>query len=328
MTSDRPARVCYHLQTHTKPRQVTRLVDVIKRGSPDCVVVISHDRDAPPLETAQLERWPGVKVLLHQAGYGDFTHLDRLFASVDWLDSQGIEFDWLENLTGQDYPLRAISEIEAALTRCEHDGFLQYAPVFPKEVPDTADWGAGPGYLLCDPLDARLRYRHRHWRVTRPTPFKQRWLRPLMAINLMQPWVSVALAFGSVGVRRASTIFSDDFILYGGSFFCTLSADSVRYARDFARNNPQVVSYFNGTLGADETFLHTVLVNAHKFKFEPVGKRYIDFTGSRNNHPRVLGTRDLESMLKSGDHWARKFDPSFDAGVLDLIDDHIGAAGD
>jgi hypothetical protein len=325
MTNDRPIRVCYHLQTHTNPDQVARLVEIIKRGSPDSVVVISHDEKARPLDTSRLERWPGVKVLLHPAVYGAFTHLDRLFAAVDWLSYHGVDFDWLVNLTGQDYPLRSISDIEKSLAECEHDGFLQYAPVFPKQTPASADWGAGPGYVLCEPLDARLRYKYRNWRVTRPTPFKQRWLRPLMALNLVQPWVSVSLAFGSVGVRRTSTIFSDDFICYGGSFSCTLSARSLYYARDFARENPFIVSFFNGVLGPDEIFLQTVLVNAQKFTFEPTNKRYIDFTGSRNNHPRILGVGDLESMLRSGHHWARKFSYSHDAKVLDLIDDHIGA---
>ena len=325
MTNDRPIRVCYHLQTHTNPDQVARLVETVKRGSPDSAVVISHDEKARPLDTSRLERWPGVKVLLHPAVYGDFTHLDRLFAAVDWLNYHGVDFDWLENLTGQDYPLRSISDIEKALLECEHDGFLQYAPVFPKQTPATSDWGAGPGYRLCEPLDARLRYKYRNWRVTRPTPFKQQWLRPLMALNLVQPWVSVSLAFGSVGVRRTSTIFSDDFICYGGSFSCTLSARSVYYARDSARENPFIVSFFNGVLGADEIFLQTVLVNAQKFTFEPTNKWYIDFTGSRNNHPRILGVGDLESMLRSGHHWARKFSSSYDVKVLDLIDDHIGA---
>lgn len=323
MITDRPVRVCYHLQTHINPSQVARLVDLIKRGSPDSIVVISHDETARPLDTARLEQWPGVKVLLHPSGYGDFTHLHRLFASVDWLDAQGIDFDWLEILSGQDYPLRPIGEIERALAECGHDGFLQYGPVFSKQIPDAADRGAFPGFELCDPLDARLRYKYRNWRVMRPTPFKQRWLRPLMAINLVQPWVSVSLAFGSVGVRRPTTIFTDDFILYGGSFFCTLSARSVRYARDFARENPAIVSFFEGVLGADESFLHTVLVNAQEFKFDPANKRYIDFAGSRNNHPRVLGIQDLEKMLTSGDHWARKFNPDYDAEVLDLIDDQI-----
>ena len=35
--------VVYFLQTHHKPAQVARLVQVITEGSPDAVVLVSHD---------------------------------------------------------------------------------------------------------------------------------------------------------------------------------------------------------------------------------------------------------------------------------------------
>ena len=38
-----PLRVCYYMQTHTRPAQLLRLVTVIKEGSPGSVVVIDHD---------------------------------------------------------------------------------------------------------------------------------------------------------------------------------------------------------------------------------------------------------------------------------------------
>jgi hypothetical protein len=316
-------RVCYQLQSHTKPAQVTRLVEVIKQGSPESVVLISHDASGPPLDIARLEAMPGVYVLMASCRYGDFTHLDRYFAAVDWLDEHMVEFDWMENLTGQDYPLRPIAEIEGILANCEVDGYLQYAPVFPDQTPSNADQGAAPEYRLCRPFDAAMRYQYRHWRIGRPTPAKQRWLRPLMAIDWIQPWVRVSLAFSTVGVRRRNTIFTDNFICYGGSFFCTLSAACVRYARDFARENPDIVKFFRSTLAPDEVFLQTVLVNSGKFNFIADRKRYIDYSRTRNNHPQVLGVDDVDSMLASGAHWARKFDINHDVGVLDILDRRI-----
>jgi hypothetical protein len=314
------------MQTHTRPAQVARLVEVIKEGSPDSVVLISHDDSGPPLDVRRLEALPGVHVFNVPCSYGDFSHLDRYFDAVDWLDAQGVEYDWLENITGQDYPLRPIAEIERRLADSELDGFLQYAPVFPDETPPSADRGAGPDYQLCKPFDAAMRYRYRHWRIGRPTRAKQRWLRPLMAVDWMQPWVRVSLAFSTIGIRRRTSIFSDDFICYGGSFFCTLSARAVRYARKFARENPDIVDFFRSTQAPDEVFLHTVLVNSGEFRFLPDRKRYIDYSRTRNNHPKTLGVPDLERMLASGDHWARKFDINHDAEVLDILDRHIRRA--
>ena len=318
-----PIRVCYYMQTHTRPAQVARLVEVIKEGSPDSVVLISHDASGQPLDIGRLESLPGAHVLTGPGGYGDFSHLDRLFTAVDWLDAHGIEFDWLENLSGQDHPLRPIAEIERILASNDTDGYLQYAPVFPDETPSDADWGAGPQFRVCRPFDAAMRFHYRYWRVGRPSRAKQRWLRPLMAIDWMQPWVRISLGFSTIGVRRQSTVFNRNFICYGGSFFCTLSARSVRYARDFARDNPGIVAFFRTTLGPEEAFLQTVLINSGKFRFVPDSKRYIDFSKSRNNHPKTLGVADLPVMFASGAHWARKFDYTSDSEVLDILDRHV-----
>lgn len=316
-------RVCYYLQTHTLPGQVAHLVEVIKEGSPGSVVLITHDAAGPPLDSPRLEALPGVYVITGPGGYGDFSHLDRYFHAVDWLDSHGVEFDWLENLSGQDYPLRPIADIERSLLHSNVDGYLQYAPVFPDRTPLDADWGAGPQFRLCAPFDAAMRYQYRHWWLGLPTPAKQRWLRPVMALNLLQPWVRVSLGFSTIGVRRRSTMFTDDFICYGGSFFCTLSAPCVRYARKFARDNPDIVAFFRTLQGPDEVFLQTVLVNSGEFRFVPDGKRYIDFSRSRNNHCKTLGVADLDAMMASGANWARKFDPTHDAEVLDILGRHV-----
>jgi hypothetical protein len=312
-------RVCYHLQTHTRPAQVAHLVELIKRGSPESVVVITHDERGPKLDIRRLAALPGVHVLTLPGGYGDFSHIDRYFATVDWLDEHGIEFDWMENLTGQDYPLRPIAEIERVLSSTEADGFLQYAPVYPSRTPADVDWGAGPEYFLCSPFDAEMRYDFRHWRMGRPTLAKQRLLRPLMAIDWMQPWLRLSLGHSSIGVRRKRTLFNPDFICYGGSFLCTLSARCVNYLRTFARDNPDAVAFFRTTLGPEEIFFQTVLVNSGQFRLVPDSKRYVDFSKSRNNHCKFLGVADLKAMRASDAHWARKFDPARDAEVLEIL---------
>ncbi|MGH3437035.1 MAG: hypothetical protein ACRDRN_11280 [Sciscionella sp.] len=316
-------RVCYYLQSHTLPSQLTRLVKVIKDGSPNSVVLISHDAAGPPLDIARLEAMPGVHVFVEPGGYGDFSHLDRYFAAIDWLTEHEVAFDWLENITGQDYPLRPIAEIEHTLAHSDVDGYLLYAPVFPDRMPPGADLGAGAHFDLTDTSDATVRYLYRHRRFGRPTTAKQRWLRPLMGLNLLQPWIRLSLAFSAAGVRRKEVPFTDAFLCYGGWFFSTLSVACVHYVREFARDNPEIVDFFRTTLAPEEVFLQTVLVNSGKFRFDHNARRYIDLTNSRNNHSKVLGVGDLDAMLASGAHWARKFNPAQDGEVLDILDAHI-----
>ena len=81
-----------------------------------------------------------------------------------------------------------------------------------------------------------------------------------MALNFVQPWVWLSLAYSTIGIRRHWTVFSDDFIGYGGWFFSTLAKPCVRYVRDFARDNPEDVAFFRTVLGPEGAFLQTVLV--------------------------------------------------------------------
>ncbi|HEY3877522.1 MAG TPA: hypothetical protein VGM12_02870 [Trebonia sp.] len=323
----RKTRVVYYLQTHSRPAQLVRLVSLITAGSPGALVLISHDASSQPLDESALQALGHVQVLSETGGYGDFSHLDRYLAAVDWLDDNGIDYDWLENLTGQDYPLRPVAQIEDTLAASGADGYLQYSPVFPGRLPDGSDQGT-PGYSPCAPFDASMRYDYRHWRLGQPTEAKRRLLHPLAAVNLVQPWIRVSTAYASVGIRRRRTAFGPDFPAYGGSFFCTLRADAARYARDYARANPDVIAYFRTVLAPEEVFLQSVLVNSGRFRFNTDSARYIDWTGSKYNHPRTLGTEDLGQMLASGAHWARKLDLEQDAGLFDSLDQRIGRGPD
>jgi len=319
----RPIQTCYYMQTHSRPEQIERLVRLIKEGSPSSTVLIDHDASVASLDTRIFRPMSGVHVINGSGGYGDFSHLDRYFTAVDWLDSRGVDFDWFQNLTGQDYPLRPIGDIEQALLYGGYDGYLQYAPVFPERTPPNVDWGAGPEYRLASQFDTTMRIDYAHRFVGRPTLTKQRLLRPFMVANWMQPWVRVCLGYSTVGIRRKDTIFNDDFICYGGSFYCALSATCVRYARDFARANPDIVKFFRAVCGPEELFLQTALVNSGKFRLACSGTHYIDFSNSHYNHPKTFAVTDLEVLLSSGAHWARKFNSDYDSRILDALDQHV-----
>lgn len=316
------ANVVYFMQTHTRPAQVARLVRVITEGNPDAIVLISHDKSGQTLDVNGLQALGNVHVLLHRGGYGDFSHVDRYFAAVDWLEENGIDYNWLENLSGQDYPLRPIAEIEARLDATRFDGLIQYTAVFPERVPPEADHG-DTKFQLAPPFDAAMRYDYRHWRIGKATDLKYRVMYPFMAINLMQPWVRLSNSYAVVGVRRNDTVFGPGFYCYGGSFFCTLRARTVRYIREYARAHPDVVSFFRTVMAPEETFFHSVLVNSGRFNLTTEYKRYIDWSVRDHTHPKTLDTEDVSAMLSSGAHWGRKLDLSKDPRLFDLLDQRV-----
>jgi hypothetical protein len=70
-------------------------------------------------------------------------------------------------------------------------------------------------------------------------------------------------------------------------------------------------------------FLQSVLVNSGRFSFTLDSKRYIDWAGSRHNHPKTLSTDDLDALLATDAHWARKLDLEKGARLFDILDQRI-----
>ena len=304
-------RVGYLVQSHRDPEQVARLVRTLKAGSSGAVVHVSHDFTSSPLDVASLSALPGVLVRPAKGGYGDFSHVRRYLDAVDDLVAENLPVDWVVNITGQDYPLRPVAAAEADLVAGGADGYLEF---FPALDPDRSTWPV---------RRARSRYLFRHRRLAALSPAAKRRLRPLQAINRVQPLVRFHVAYGlMVGVRRRSP-FGPGFELYGGSAYSSLSWPCVAYLREVCATRPDLLRYYEQCLSPVESIFQTILVNSGRFTLVDDCKRYFDFRGSTMNHPRFLSTDDLPRAFASGADFARKID---DPAVLDALDAHLASA--
>lgn len=111
----------------------------------------------------------------------------------------------------------------------------------------------------------------------------------------------------------------------GGAYWC-LSRDCIELVRDFVDARPDVVDFFKHVDIPDEIFFQTVIMNSelgHTVVNDNL--RYIDWT--RGVRPAILGVGDFERLKQSPKLFARKFDVTQDAEILDLIDDQLLADG-
>lgn len=303
-------RVCYQVHTHRDPEQIHRLVRTLTRSSPDCVVVISHDRAGPLLDTARLARLGDVHVLATEGGYGDWSHVRRYLEVADHLDEIGVGYDWMANLSGHDYPAMPLGVAEAQLERSGVDGFLHAFAVGSADAP----WPAHR---------SRSRYWYHYRRFADLSDGAKRVLRPVQVINRAQPFFRVTVSFGlSAGVRTRAP-FGPGLECYGGSFWCTLSRTAVERIREFTWRRPDVVAHYERTLAPDESCFHTVLANQPDLTLAPDSLRYIDFSESRFNHPRTLSEADVPAVTTSGAHFARKWELRRSPEAYDRLDDII-----
>jgi hypothetical protein len=305
-------RFCYHIQSHRSPEQLTRLVRAVKRHSPNSVVHVSHDVRGARLDVAELESLPDVVVQYHEGGYGDFSHVDRYMAAVDWLTAEGVQVDWLVNITGQDYPLMPLRKAEDELVESGADGFMEYWDAF---GPDS-HWPR---------RRVRSRYYFHHRRLMPLTARQKRVLRPLQAVNRIQPLLRVHVSYGLAVGHRVRSPFGPDLRLHGGSAFASLSWPVVAYLREYFDRRPDVVAYFRRCLSPVEAVFQTIVCSSGQFNLVPDCKRYFDFRDSEFNHPKSLTADDLPRALASGAHFARKFDYERDPTLMDTLDAHIDA---
>jgi Core-2/I-Branching enzyme len=270
--------------------------------------LISHDQTLCELDLSMLDCNSNIHLFFAKGGRADFSMVQSYLDALNWLFTNQIAFDWLINITGQDYPIQPIGEIEAFLAKTHYDGFLEYFDVLSSE----SQWSIQEGY-------SRYFYQYKQLSAT-VSDRLQKILKPIKIINYIQPWIRFNCSYDiRIGVK-ATTPFNQSFKCYGGSFFCTLSRKCVEYLYNYTNNHPSFVQYSRSTSISVEYFIQTILINSRLFNLSNDCKRYFDFTKTRNGSPRFLTKEDYENIAKSQAHFARKFDMALDHHILDLID--------
>jgi hypothetical protein len=298
-------RACYFLQTHIHPEQIHRLVRTLKAGSPEARILIGHDFSSCHLDLAPLSDLSGIDLFgfegpLDRAGMGI---IEPYFQALDWLAEHAVDFDWLIYLTGQDYPTLPVAQAEDFLAKSGRDGFLSHW-----------DIRARPGYWGESRRGLR-RYLYQY----RPAPPWMAWMKGL---NSLQSRYHLSSAYGlRLGVRAKPSPFSAAFPCYAGDQWQALSRPVVEALRTALRERADLVEYFRHTLCPCEAIVQTLLVNRRNpFDLANDSLRYVDFTGTRDGRPRMLGAGDFKTITSGKYHFARKIDHRTDGGLLDRLD--------
>jgi len=297
----------YLIQTYHLPEQALRLATTIRAGSPDAVIVVSHDRDAAT------GVHPGLgdvadTVMMGRGGRGDFATIERYLSCLDWLGDLDRRPDWVVNITGQDYPVRPLADIEAEMASANAGAFLEFFPA----MDPFCRWGRH---------EARDRYLFRYKWLRRSVPARwQKALRPVLVINRVQPYVRMTMAYGlAIGRRVRPAPFDRDLACYGGSFYGALSGGATQVVTSMVAERPELVEHFRHTVVPEEAFLQTLLAGS-EIAVRNTSRRFYDFRGSVAGSPKVLTDADFDRVVTSDAWFARKFDPNVDAAVLDRLD--------
>jgi hypothetical protein len=306
--ADRPP-LAYLVVSHTLPRQVLRLMSVLRRASPRALLLSHHDDRTSQLDRAALDALDVVRIEPPSpVAWGEFAQLAMILRCLRFAVAQA-DFDWLVLLSGQDYPVRPVAEIERSLALADVDAFAE-----------TRACERPPLAAIPDEFAARYFFRWRPLSRRAPT-------RLVRAAGLRGRLVRLrAMPTGTwVGVRALRSPFGSAFGCYRGGDWLTLSRAAVEAVQRFAADRPDVVGYYAHTLHPNESFIQTVLANDASLRLSGDTRRINVWDRPHMSGPRVLTMDDLERVLGSGADFARKFDETVDRAVLDELDRRVHA---
>jgi len=296
--------VAYVVVSHRNPGQVLRLVSALREG-PSADVVVRHDQAVTSLYREDVEERGGH--LLENGSevvWGEFSQLRALLDAIEW-SLERLKPDWILVLSGQDYPLRPLAEVERKLAAAEADAFL------------TSAWELPTHHRPGPPEEEFfLRYAYRHFAVPAWVPHPPAALRGLLYTREMP-----VRGGNRLGVRRVRLPFGPDRRCFVSADWLTLSARAAHVVISTARNEARLMRLYRRSIIASESFFATALLNDPGLTVGGEDLRFVSFAGPDVPHPEVLTSGDLDRLISSGMHFARKFDADVDGAVLDVLDE-------
>lgn len=288
MVSPDELRLAYIISAYKLPDHLVRLVDLLDEPTTSFVVSIDRYTDDQTYHRmlAGLTGRRNVHVLpRHSSPYRSFGHVRSTLRGIEYLYAANIPFDYLSLMTGQDLPIKTNGVIREHLAANVGFGFLESFPL------PTERWSGGGLNRL-----NRL-FLHTHRRDY------------------------------SIGRRRFGGLiartFPFDLQPFGGSGYFTLYRDQIDEIRRFLATNRSYARFFAHTDMSDETFFHTILCNSSMAdRLVNDNLRYIDWSNPAEI-PSLLRARDFDALKCASELFARKFDPTVDAEVIDRVVDEL-----
>jgi hypothetical protein len=278
-------RIAHLITVHKNPAQVERLLDALTH--PDADFYIHLDKKVPMKDFAYLAARPGVRFTQARLAvrWASYRFTEALVECTREILATGQPYDFINLLSGQDYPIKPVETIHWFFARHLGCSFLSF------EREGSRWWSHAI---------SRIEQYH-----TTYYQFKGQY-RLQAAVNKLLPKRGFPLSY---------TLFGGP----NGSWW-TLSRDCARYLVEFVDAHPELRRFCRFTWGSDEFLPATILLNSPlKDRIVNENYRYIDWSEGGAN-PKLLTVADAPALAQSPKLFARKFDLDHDTEILDLID--------
>ena len=298
MEEGKRLRHAYLITAHSKKAQLINLLHLL--DDPENDLYLHIDKKAQGFSEEELRSAaPHSRVSFVprlDARWGSEVFIDAILSLVCLASEEEHAFYHL--LSGVDLPLRPQDEIRAYFDAHAGEEFVSFER-------ETAK-----------PYIIEGRIGRWHWQQP-VNPLLKKFNRRLAPLS-----VTLQRIVGVNRIKNAPVVFQK-----GGVWFSITHA----LARYVVEQMPRYRAYYRHSSCADEIWLQTLVANSPFMERRAymgwddelaATMRYVDWSGGGAS-PRTLTSADYEMLLESGMLFARKFDDSVDADVIERISKHV-----
>lgn len=286
-------KIAHLINAHRNLSQLIRLVSQLSDRNASLFVHLDRKiSDEATAEFASAVSQYGVHLIRERINvtWGGFSQVQATLNGLRTIIKSGVDrFDYINILSGQDYPLQQTEALLSFLNDSRGGEFM--------EAIELTKYGVGTELY---------RYQQYHLKET------------ITISCTLRRWIE-RCANRVLPIRKPPLGGN----IYAGSSWWTITNVLACYILDFLERNREYARFFATTHSADEMFFQTIVVNSpFREQLRNRNLRYIDWS-AHGRSPKTLTRHDLHSLKTSGQFYARKFDTVVDAEILDMLDVHL-----
>ncbi len=291
------SRIGFVLLTHANPPQMLRLVRRLNSMFDHPPIVCHHDFGKCPLPEGFLPENVEFVLPYLSTGWAKYSVVKATVIALSQMYRRADSPDWCVILSGACYPIKLAAQILANLSAGEYDAHF--------EVKD----------LNQEALSTNLHklYFTRYCVKKIPYPSVDKSLRLKTRYIPLPHFIGSHFLPFHAGLR-----------CYAGSQWFSVNRRAAAYIAEFQKtpDAAALAKHYETMLFSEESYFQTIVCNAPGLKVHDDNLMYLDWQEGEA-HPKLLTLEDLEALKASPKHFARKFDMSHDADLMDALDQII-----
>jgi hypothetical protein len=300
--------------SHRAPEQLLRLTKALNSLYASPKIIVHHDFGQSSVDSKAFPNNVHFCSPHIRTGWGKWSLVSASLLGISRLYADANP-KYFYLLSAADYPIANEDQVRSDLSSLRADAYIDHFDL-QKALDGSPEIG-----------DPSLAHHRAPWNLHMA---RNRYLRAQIKVPIMR------LQDGATSFREAlkigrSTIplpFSSPWSPFDAHFRCHVGsqwfAGSSLFAASILAHSKRVEKlrkHYSSRIVPDESYFQTIAMNDPTLKVVNWPYRYSEWNGG-GAHPKNLEMGDLENILRSGAHFARKFEQN--SLVLDAIDHHLG----